>query len=682
MRTVFQYRAPGVSFFIGVVAVRDPSNPNQTLVLASDGPHNAVRVLTLGPDGRLLPDRVPVIPIPGPPDPNFADFRRAFPSTLVASSDGRFVYGVNNAGNTVSTIDLRTRSLTGPAIPVGFFPLGAAVAGNQLLVTNTGLMRYEKLPAPVGAPDFGTVPSDLAHASSLSIIPLQTQPQTPFNVPMDQTPDGTRNVGGAHPDAIVATPDGTHAFVAMGNVDRIATVDLRGSPHVTGGLELRLFDRGPYGTQPDALALSRDGQRLYVALAGLNAVAVVDARDPDHLHRMGLIPTGWFPSALALSADDKALYVANTKGYGEESNLTWSTLERIDLDSVNLVETTRAALAATRRALPAPQNPIVPQTVLDGPSKRIKHVVFILQQQKTYDSMLGDLTTISGVPYGSGDPSLVRYGEDVTPNLHALARTFGLGVNVFADADTSAAAYQYVTAGIATPYTIRTTLTHLGRLTVPSDNQDPEDYPRAGYIFDNLARHGMSYRDYGGLLQVTGYDAGRYLLDVPAPRSLEGHVDPNYPGWNPRIRDVQRANEFIRDFGTLASSGRAPAYAYVWLSDDQVADSDLALGMIVDYLSHSPIWRQTAIFIMPDDAQGYADHIDPNRIYAVVVSPWAKRRYLGRRHLSTVGALKTTEEILGLPPLSLGDLVATDMSDFFTQRANFAPYTARTPTRG
>jgi hypothetical protein len=150
------------------------------------------------------------------------------------------------------------------------------------------------------------------------------------------------------------------------------------------------------------------------------------------------------------------------------------------------------------------------------------------------------------------------------------------------------------------------------------------------------------------------------------------------------VHDVTRASEFIRDFGALAAAGHAPAFSYVWLPDgrDQVADSDLALGMIVEHLSHLPLWRQTAIFVVPDDAQGNADHLDPDRIYAVVVSPYAKRAYLGRRHLSTVSVLKTAEEMLGLPALSLGDLVATDMADFFTARPNFAPYVARTPTRG
>ncbi|HXP94622.1 MAG TPA: alkaline phosphatase family protein [Candidatus Binatia bacterium] len=676
MRTVFQYRAAGVSFFVGVVAVRDPINPNQTLVFASDGPHGAVRVFGLTADGRLIPDRIPVIVIAGPLDVNFADFRRSFPSSLVASSDGRFVYVVNNLASTVATIDVRARSLTGAAIPVGFFPLAAALSGERLLVANEGLMRYGRLGAAASAPQFAPVVPDLGRASSLSLVTLGSQPVLGADaVPMDQTPDGVRNVGGAHPAAIAPSPDGAYAFVAMSGVDRISTVALGSAPRVVGGIELRLFDRGPYGTQPDALALSRDGTRLYVALAGLNAVAVLDAHDPVHLHRMGLVPTGWYPAALALSPDDKTLYVANAKGFGEDASAMWSTLQQIDLTALNLVETTRAALVDTRATRPAPRNPVVPQTVLDGSSKMIKHVVFVVQEEKTYDAVLGDL--------GTGDPGFLKYGASITPNLHALAQTYGLAVNIFADADNAAAAYQIVAGGIASTYTEKTTLVRNGRLTVSDENQDPEDYPRAGYIFDNLARHGMSYRDYGGLLQVAGYDQGRYTLDVPAPRQLGAHVDLNYPGWNTRVRDEQRAQEFVHDFGALAAAGRAPAFSYVWLpgnrgdTADQVADGDRALGTIVESLSRLPVWRQTAIFILPNDAQGNVDHVDPRRIYAVVVSPYAKRGYQGPRHLSTVSVLKTIEEVLGLPSLSLGDLLATDMADFFTVRPNFAPFAAR-----
>src|ERR1700676_3689253 len=219
----------------------------------------------------------------------------------------------------------------------------------------------------------------------------------------------------------------------MTNVDRVATVSLNGTPRVLGGTELRLFDKGPYGTQPSALALSKDGTRLYVALAGLNAVAVIDARDPVHLHRLGLIPTGWYPTALALASNDRTLYVVNTKGFGHDagftgdfvlqadSNAVWSTLQKIDLSAVQLKSTTMHTLANTRRVLTTP---------VRYPAA-IRHVVVIVQENKTFDAMLGDL----GVPHG--DRTLAQFGQSVTPNLHALARRSGLAANIFSDAEES-----------------------------------------------------------------------------------------------------------------------------------------------------------------------------------------------------------------------------------------------------
>ncbi len=180
---------------------------------------------------------------------------------------------------------------------------------------------------------------------------------------------------------------------------------------------------------------------------------------------------------------------------------------------------------------------------------------------------------------------------------------------------------------------------------------------------------------------------GLYTLDAPASPALAGHVDLNYPGWNLRIRDVRRAAEFVRDFDPLVRANAMPSFTYVWLPDDhggfgpdipplpeEVADGDRALGRIVDYLTHIPQWKSTAIFIEPDDAQSTRDHIDEHRSYALVVSPYAKRHFVGRAHLSTVSTLKTEEELLGLPALSLGDALATDMANYFTPRADFAPY--------
>ncbi len=553
----------------------------------------------------------------------------------------------------------------------------------------------------------------LAANGDLSALGTDAPPFANAALALDPAPDGLRTVGGAHPTAIATTQDGAYAFVAMTNVDRIATIALRGTPRAVGGTELRLFDRGPFGTQPSALALSKDGSRLYVALAGLDAVAVIDARDPVHLHRLGLIPTGWYPTALALSADDRTLFVVNTKGYGHDagftgdprifadSNATWSTLQKIDLSTVSLKSTTVTALANTRRVLTAP--PAYP--------RGITHVVVILEENKTFDAMLGDL----GAPHG--DPSLVSFGESVTPNLHALARRYGLAANIFADAEESDAGHQFFAGGMATLYSERTLLDKSGRGQLVNKNEDPEDYPRLGYVFNALARHRMAFRDYGDLVRLSGYDEGKakdpktddpqwagaddrdaptqglgglYALNVPAPAALAGHVDLNYPGWNLRIRDERRAKEFVRDYGAMVAQGRQPRYTYIWLPDDhtgsgpgippipeEVADGDRALGLVVQYLSHLPSWRQTVLFVMPDDAQSSRDHVDEYRTYAIVAGPFAKRHYVGMRHLSTVSVLKTSEQILGLGTLALGDLLATDMSDFFTPRGgDAAPYDA------
>ncbi|MBV8601428.1 MAG: hypothetical protein JO359_07675 [Candidatus Eremiobacteraeota bacterium] len=748
MRVVSQYVSEDATYFSGIVATRDPAAPQRTLVAVAGGGNDSVSTFILSPEGKLVPDAR--IAIPGPIDPLFADAGKTFPGTLVLSADGAIAYAVNNLASTVSAIDLRARRLL-TTRPVGFFPFGAALtpSADELLVCNEGLMRYGVLPQPVPIPPFRTPPADSTQASSLSFVPvaaggdLAASPAGlarvfPGALALDRAPDGLRIAGGAHPNAVVVTRDGSYAFVALANVDRIAVVALQPAPHVIDGLDLRLFPRGPYGTQPSALALGRDG-RLYVALAGLNAVAVLDARVPARLRRLGLIPTGWYPTALALSGDERTLFVTNAKGFGADpafvgdkpialapngrvlavaidSNAVWSTLERIDLAGLELGHQTYATLGSTRVSKTLARNDVVPP-LGSGASKKLKHVIVILEENKTFDSMLGDLVDGAGRQHGNGDPSLVSFDATVTPNLHALARTYGVADNFYSDAQESDAGHQFVLGGIASDFTERTLLVRKGRRPLINKNEDPEDYPRFGYIFNSLALHKLSYRDYGDLVRQSGYDEGSnadpkvddpnfvdvddrtaptsglgglYSLDAPAPAILRGHVDLRYPGWNLRIRDERRAREFVRDFDLLAAEDKTPRYTFVWLPDDhggfgkfipplaeEVADGDRALGIIVSHITRMPIWKDTAIFVLPDDSQSTRDHVNVERSYAVVVSPYAKRGFVGHRHLSTASVLKTEEELLGLPPLSLGELLATDLADFFTARPNFAPYTAK-----
>jgi DNA-binding beta-propeller fold protein YncE len=750
MKVVDRYKASDQKeqLFAGIVALKDPADPHKTLVLASGGADNKVYAFDLDAGGHLTPDAQHAIALPVPSDPHLANQGKAFPGTIVLAPSHAHAYVVDNLANNVVAIDTRSRTVTGGPVGVGFLPLGAAFSKFGLLVANEGLANYDVLPSPVAAPAFENVAEDLEHASSISVVKIDNVgavSSVSASLALDRRPDGLRNVGGAHPNAIAVMKHKPYAFVALSNVDRVATVALGGGhPRAVGGTELRLFDKGPYGTQPVALALAETKRRLYVALAGINAIAVLDVSDPVHPHRLGLIPTGWYPTAILLSPNGKSLYVANTKGFSNDPNFhgadpiatgkdghiymvasdataIWSTFERIDLTHLNLEAATRQTLSYLRTAHIASSDPIVPQT-LGADASPIKHVVFILEENKTYDSMLGDLTDASGNPYGPGDPQLVAYDKTITPNLHALASSFALAGNIYSDSEESDCGHQFAAGGITSAYSERTYDVRYARNPLTDKNEDAEDYPRAGYIFNALALRGKSYRDYGDFVRVSGYDEGQnpdpkvddpnyagpndqtaptrglgglYDYDSPALSVLKDHIDLNYPGWNLRIRDVRRAGEFIRDFDPLVKSDSVPDFTYVWLPDDhggaafdraigkndipplpeEVADGDRALGKIVDYLTHTPQWSSTAIFIIPDDSQATRDHVNEHRAYAVVVSPYARRHYLGMRHLSTVSVLKTEEEILGVPPLSLGDLLATDMRDFFSPTPDTTPYT-------
>jgi YVTN family beta-propeller protein len=683
---VDRFALGGETFYVGLAAVRDPRYVSRTLIFAAGGSSNVVNVFDLDAGGHITPDVRHVITLAGPASAGVDGSTGNFPATLVASGDGRHIYVIDDGADRVLAIDTATRRVSGTSRTVGFAPFGAALASDRLVVSNEGLMHdWLAVPDSVRAPLFAVPPPDPLRASSLSFIDLTplgdlVPSPAPADAPapslaMDQPPDGERIVGGAHPSSIVVTPDGGYAFVAMTNVDRIATVALRGVPHVVGGAELRLFDRGPYGTQPAAVVLSQDGTRLYVALAGLDAIAVLDARDPLHLHRLGLIPTGWFPSALALTPDDRTLFVLNTKGFGADigdaANGVWSTLEKIDLRSVVLSATTAAALKNTRDVRSAP--PRYP--------RGLRNVVVILEAGKTFDATLGDLG------YGPADPRRVRFGATVTPNLHALANRYGVAGNLFADARTTDVAHELIAGGIATVYAERTPLRHVRAGSAPADGEDPNDYPRAGSIFNDLARHHVGFRDYGDLVANAGDDAGALGADLPAPAVLAGHVDLAYPGPRAPITQEQRAREFIRDFSAQVKAHRQPRYTHLWLPmqgsapgaqaapvADDVADSDRALGAIVAYLSRLRSWKNTAIFVLPDDAGDFGDHISADRTYALVISPYAKAHYVGMHHLSTLSVLKTAEQILDVPPIALGDLLATDMSDFFDQRPNARPF--------
>ncbi len=680
MRIASVYQAQGLTLFTGVVALRDPANPGSTIVLASDGGNNTVHVFQIGADGTLTQQSA--IPVPG------------FPAQIGLSANQRMAYVTSNLGDIVTAIDIANRRVLHTA-QVGFSPFGVGTADGTLFVANGGLDAYTQLVQPARAPRFGNVTGSATRSSSLSIVPLDANGDISNNatgaVRMDQIPDGVDNVGGAHPGSLVMRRDGAYAYVSLANVDRVSTVQLTGDPHVVGGLDLRLFVNAPYGTQPDAEVLSTDGTRLYVALAGLNAVAVLDARTPATLHRLGLIPTGSLPSALALSPDGQYLFITSARGVDG-----WGLLQRVDLRKLPLKESTLSALRYNRAVSAARPNNVVPALRSNRKSNAIDHVIYIAVGSGTFDGVFGDLGR------GNADPAYVSYNASITPNLHALARAFGIADNFYADSMNADVNTQFALSGMTTAYVEHTLPVNAGRAPYDAHGADPEDYPRAGYLFNSLRRAGASFRDYGALLNVSGYQpatpqpqqrgrggatapdasglGGIYTLDVPALAVLDGGVDLSYAGSNPLITNAARAGEFVSDMDRLARADQEPAFTYIWLptvaGNAGMADADRALGTIVQFLSHTPHWSSTAVFIVAEGAQGTRDHVNRARSYALVVSPLAKQGYVGSHHLSYASLVKTEEELLGLPPSSLGDLLATDMADFFGTVPNPSTYQA------
>jgi YVTN family beta-propeller protein len=667
MQITGEYRDPSAAFFMGVALAPDPSDPSRTIVLASDGAAGSVRLFDLDAGGQLTP-QAKAIALPAPPG------GRAFPAQIAIAPDERTAYVADNLNNTIVAIDIATQTVS-RSLPVGDFPLYVTAGTHDVLAAGTGLSSYTAAEPPLDAPQFAMPAFDPAKSSSLTVFESGAGAiGDPATVHMDAAPDGTEIVGGAAPGAMLLTRSGNLAYVALANVDRVAVVALDGEPRVVRGLDLRLYPGAPYGAQPSAEALSPDGKRLYVALAGLNAVAVLDARRSTR-YRYGLIPTGWYPTALAISRNGRYLYVLDTKGVNG-----WGILQRVDLKRTYLVRATLDALRYNRTPAIARFNPVIPPLRSQKRSEVIDHVVYIAVGPASYDAVFGDLTDASGSAHGNGDPALAVYPERVTPNLHALARAYALADNFYAADRDVDLAMQVAKAGDATLY--QQLLAAAGQSRAPMNDRgdDPEDYGRAGYLFNALARAGLSYRDYGGLLRVSGYDGSHYRLDVPVLAALGGNVDLSYAGWNPTVNDQQRAKAFAADMQRYVDNDSVPAFSYIWLpstgGETGAADVDHAIGAIVDFISHTTHWSSTAIFIVPDGSQGTNDHVDGLRTYALVVSPLAKRGYVGDEHLGAAGVLKTEEEIFGLPPLSLNDLLTSDMAAFFTDAPAPQPYQA------
>jgi DNA-binding beta-propeller fold protein YncE len=583
---------------------------------------------------------------------------------------------------------------------------------------------------------------------------------------------------GSHPTAMLLSPSEKTLYVALSNIDQIAEVSTD-SGIAFGFRTISMPDQIAYGSVPVALAQSGDGKRLFAAASSLDAVAVFDvAKAMDGQKAkieknalMGLIPTEWYPSALAVQGDD--LLIATAKGTGAKPNNGMGnvasekkhrdhpyipTLIRGSIARVNITETINNLPQLSKAVASDNLFDKDPGTITFASGQNpIKHVIYVLKENRTYDQVLGDLKV------GNGDSSLTLYGEDITPNEHKLALQFGVLDNFYDSGEVSGDGHIWSTAAITSDYNEKNwpiayrgkerTYDSQGQVSddFPLDHNMPDvDDPGTGYLWDNLARNHVSFRIYGEFVNAiwcndaikaanpkegtpSGQESKCPRTDVkqggtlppnvgnprggrspwpwpvplfsgvkPTKAALRDHFDPLYPDFNTDYPDQLRADEFLNEFGSFVKARESqegeqyqlPSFVLLYLPDDHtggtrpnyarpaanVADNDLALGRIVDAVSHSPYWEDTAIFVLEDDAQDGADHVDAHRSVGLVISKYSssssEKPYVEHRFYTTVNMVHTMELLLGLPPMNQNDAYAPVMSGLFTGQGDQQPYKA------
>jgi YVTN family beta-propeller protein len=620
---------------------------------------------------------------------------------------------------------------------------------------------------------------DLVHGTVTRKLPL-LRPSNPLKP-------------GTHPCALTISPDGNTLYVALSNRDAIAAIDIshHDASHsfaVKGYFDTRLPGQSYFGAEPDALSLSPDGSRLYAANLGSDAIAVIDtaqlttaAVKSGFVEPIAFIPTEWMPTALVATGNQ--LFVATDKGRGTGPNnfpqrahgkthgpymyipsLVYGSLAAIDLNALDLRSATAEVLEANRMKAAAEN------IAFASGANPIRHVIYVIKENRTYDQVLGDLTQ-DGRPVGNGDPTLTMYGAAVTPNQHKLALQFGVLDNFFDSGEVSGDGHVWSNAAIGTDYLERNWQIDYRNRQRNYDYEGvvSEGYPilqnipdvvepASGYMWGNADAHGLTHYNFGEYISSTfcgqkhsgSSEEGPVLPGPPCPRNvirkgeaipeewgggiskfawpipllarniatkpeLVGHFAPEAPDFNVWVPDQMRIGVFLRHFtgwvrDRAAGRDTMPSYITLRLSDDHtagtapgaptpkasVADNDLAVGRLVEAVSHSAYWDDTAIFLLEDDAQNGGDHVDAHRSTAYVISKYSPhpaqsgawdgtrpntRAFVDSSFYTTVSVIRTMEALLGLPPMNNNDALAPLIGSLFTGPGDQPPFTADTSNR-
>jgi len=597
---------------------------------------------------------------------------------------------------------------------------------------------------------------------------------------------------GTHPDALALSPNGDTLYVALGNRDAVAAIGLaKNGFDLKGFFDVRLPGQSFYGAQPEALAVNADGSRIYVANMGSDAVAVLDAHKLTRkaavrgfIEPMGFIPTEWLPMAVASSGGK--IFIASGKGTGTgPNNFKQRSAEpaknepRKKRDFTYIATLLHGSLAVvdagvaqgqlrhlTEDTLAANRMKATEQKIAFASGKSpIKHVIYIIKENRTYDQIFGDLQQ-NGKPVGNGDKSLTMYGADITPNQHKLALQFGVLDNFYDSGEVSGDGHVWSNTAIGTDYLERTwQISYRGRehhydfegvvsAGLPLVQNIPDvNEPASGYLWGNLAKHGKTLYHFGEFISSTfcnekGHSSsqedpqlgpmrdgqtcatrsdikpGEKLPDIwggginkwpwaipllatntATKPELVGHYAIESPDFNLRIPDQVRVNIFMKHLDGWLADKKAgkdtmPNFVMLRLANDHtagttaggptprssIADNDLAVGRAVEAISQSPFWADTAFFILEDDAQNGADHVDAHRSIALVVSKYAPRSVSGAAFVdshfySTVSMIRTMETVLGLPPMNNNDALSSMMGSLLTGVGDQPAFTADTSNR-
>jgi DNA-binding beta-propeller fold protein YncE len=594
---------------------------------------------------------------------------RRYPAGIVVSRDGRQLYVAENLADSLAVVNLASGRVT------------------QRL--DTGRYPYDV----VAGPDGRVFVSAWGGAWIASFAGAGARLEA-----------GPRIQVGRHPSALALDRAGARLYVARASYDRIVVVDTHANTRLAD-----LSDAAPTGpaegSTPNALALSADGRHLLVAEADNNAIAVyglagaarATGARADSL--LGRVPVEWYPTGVMevrgriLALNGKGARTGPNPGAHQPGSKQREAPRSYTLDQTSGSLTTIPWPAAHElKALSARVAKAVgwDRTPSHAKYPPFQHVIYVIRENRTYDQVMGDLAA------GDGDTALVLFPRGVTPNAHALAERCGLFDRFFVNAEVSGDGHNWTTSAYASDYVEKTVASAysdrgraydydgLNRDRVPDDDVNE---PGNGYLWDAALDSGATLRNYGEFTRHA--KDGLWSANKSA---LEEHTDRAYPGWDLKIRDQKRADEWLREFQTFVAKGTLPALSIVWLPNDhtsgakagaptpraQVADNDLALGRMVEALSRSPYWKSTVMFVLEDDAQDGPDHVDSHRSPLLVISAYGRPGNV-HRFANTSDVVATIADILHLRPLSQFDFYGRPLADVFSAEANAAPYTHLVP---